>query len=562
MIFSPFLKCLSKEIFFEKLFTILINLEELENIDIKNEYISIFNDLNKINAKYSSLSLNITNKSNKNIITEINIDYNKIQKLILNNDLCSLSEILFSLDSIKNNLICLDIYYSNLSRVNPQSLQNLNELGALKVLNLINIDFTENFTIKQLSSLISLKLDKCNNISFCEKSYENMKILNIKESKLNYSGVCVEFPNLEKLIYGDNYPFLFYSNKSQNLNNIINFYSLEKLKYFQGELWDFLQIKIIAPLKKVILYSPNRKSISSILKKLIRFKILEEIKLDLYDFKDFSFLEKFQQNNNSVKNVGLQLYMVKDNVEESLITYLEDKFPNLYELSIRSQHLQNFTYNGKNILEIEENPNCKVNIFELNLLDFNHIKIYCCPFENLVKVGIYCHEIKNIKSFFPIFNDKCNKIFKSLKTFSFSIDEVNIDIFNNLYNNLECMPNLEQFHLKIIVDIEEECYKKFIKELLPLNLYELSITLNYLDDYDYDSNCYSKDEIKEMMPGIDMNKFKKIKISKYKTYISFLTGEEEKYKNLKYNYISETNNEITNVKKDQTNKKNKKCQII
>ena len=555
-IYSPFLISLSKEKFFEQLFTILINLEELEKIDFKKKYSSAFDDLNKLKSKYTSLILDFKDTTKRNYLTEINIDYSNIKKIVLNNDKCSFIEILLSFDSIINNLIFLEINYSNYSSIyiKPEDMINLNDLKSLKILNLINVSFKEDFKIKNLSSLISLKLDKCNNISFNENSCKNIKILDISESKLDYSNSLIEFPYLEKCMLG---LFDYYSNKPQNIHYYINFNFMEKLEYFKGEIMTFCHIKNAPSLKKVDLFSPNKSSDFLIFEKLIKFKTLEDIDLHLYDFNQYTNLEKLGENN-SVTNLDLSLFMVKDNENTSILTPLLNIFPNLSKLTISAKYFQKYTFSGKNILEIEENPNCKINIFKLYLIDFNHIKLYCCPFDNLIEVEIYCHEIKNIKSCFPIFNDKCNVIFKSLKSFSFSIDEINIDVFNNIFNNIDCMPNLKTFYIKVIVDIEEDYYKKLIHKVLSLNLYDFSFILNFLDECE-DNKKKKKSELKEMFTDIDLRKFNKIKISKFQSYIFFLTGEEKKYENLKYNYIPNDNkddNKVINKKKE------KKCEII
>ena len=51
------------------------------------------------------------------------------------------------------------------------------------------------------------------------------------------------------------------------------------------------------------------------------------------------------------------------------------------------------------------------------------------------------------------------------------LSELNFDVINNIYNNIDKMPNLEVFKLYCINDkIEEDFYMKFVYKLLKLNL--------------------------------------------------------------------------------------------
>ena len=55
------------------------------------------------------------------------------------------------------------------------------------------------------------------------------------------------------------------------------------------------------------------------------------------------------------------------------------------------------------------------------------------------------------KNNFPIFNDNCKIIFKSLKSFCFTSEgcyRFDFNILNNIYNNMDFMPNLKSMTLK------------------------------------------------------------------------------------------------------------------
>ena len=96
---------------------------------MKNNYIKTFNDLNKLNIKYSSIFY-LNNNNNINFLNEINIDFNKIKRItikikqmerydFIDNDNFTKNnknffENLYSFTNIKNNLIYLNICYYNL----------------------------------------------------------------------------------------------------------------------------------------------------------------------------------------------------------------------------------------------------------------------------------------------------------------------------------------------------------------------------------------------------------------------------------------------------------------
>ena len=124
--------------------------------------------------------------------------------------------------------------------------------------------------------------------------------------------------------------------------------------------------------------------------------------------------------------------------------------------------------------------------------------------------------------YFPIFNDKCNVIFKSLKYFQFIQDSYAMDfnVLKNLYQNLDYMPNLKYFELKCYQkDINEEFINNFIKKILStdLDIVKLALTkdkffLNKLRYKKYKE--YSLNELKEIYPNVNINKFKILSIIK------------------------------------------------
>ena len=121
---------------------------------------------------------------------------------------------------------------------------------------------------------------------------------------------------------------------------------------------------------------------------------------------------------------------------------------------------------------------------------------------------------------------------------------------NNIYNNIDYIPNLKFFELYCnTYDIIENLYKKFISKLISLKLDELYLSINYKrkkerkikikeeeeeenededkdeddnlnDDYSESDNkseneAYSKKELKELCPTINFNNYKNICIRKF-----------------------------------------------
>ena len=116
---------------------------------------------------------------------------------------------------------------------------------------------------------------------------------------------------------------------------------------------------------------------------------------------------------------------------------------------------------------------------------------------------------------FPLFNKKCNYIFKSLINFKFDTTneverkDIDLKIIKNIINNLDKMPNLKFFIFKVICrNIDEITYKKFIEELLLLNIKNIELSINN------NMTEYSKDELKDIYKGIDFDNFEKIIIKK------------------------------------------------
>ena len=73
--------------------------------------------------------------------------------------------------------------------------------------------------------------------------------------------------------------------------------------------------------------------------------------------------------------------------------------------------------------------------------------------------------LTNLKDIFPLFQKNCKIKFDKLNTFclsQFSEGEYPFEIFENLFNNLDKIPNLKNFEINCCSDdIDNEIYEKF-----------------------------------------------------------------------------------------------------
>ena len=120
----------------------------------------------------------------------------------------------------------------------------------------------------------------------------------------------------------------------------------------------------------------------------------------------------------------------------------------------------------------------------------------------------------------PIFNDKCNVIFKSLKIFDFqtytNYNNIDFKIIENLYNNLNNMPNLEALFITAVQEnMNEDFYKKFVVKILSLSKLK---QIYFLIQTDIKKDIpYSEEEIKEIYPNVDFSRYDKIFIHNFKS---------------------------------------------
>ena len=180
-------------------------------------------------------------------------------------------------------------------------------------------------------------------------------------------------------------------------------------------------------------------------------------------------------DNKSVTKITIRL--------ENNLNHLQKIFPNLTDVAIRL----NSNYDNNNQLAIKEIIKSKINKFTLFF---------------------------NWESF-PIFSNNCNEILDNLKIFHFKAGLSNKDILINLYNNINNMPNLEDFKIicetKIIID--ENFYKDFISKILHLKfIRKVKIYLQNPKNTKYKE--YTKEELQKSLPDLNLRSFFEISIIK------------------------------------------------
>ena len=245
----------------------------------------------------------------------------------------------------------------------------------------------------------------------------------------------------------------------------------------------------------------------NILEKLLSSETIEKTNLFLDDFFDKDMLD-IKIKNKSIKTLGV---FIKKEIHFSL-----EKFQNLF-LNLKGFTFVSYKNCKRNNLEIKEDINSQINNLNIKI-GYKDIKLHCGPFKYLEKINLqFYNKISNIKKCFPIFNNKCDIIFESLTSFSVLFGKaIDIEILENIYNNLNNMPNLKDFSItinnKIISLIDKSFYLKFIKKLLSLKLN--SITYEYKDFYDSDFYL-KKNELLEIYPNFKTKDIRNIKIRKY-----------------------------------------------
>ena len=326
---SPLFNILSKTKNFGNIFTIYISQENIDNFNLKNDYISLFENLNNSNAKYKSIFYSLKDVEKLNYLKDINIDFNKIKKITLKigeentdyNDeeeiyeneatVCSNNnnhffEDLFSSYGLQNNLIYLNICYTNYN-INDNIFENINNLKSLKYLYIQKFIFDKELKIK-LNVLLILSIKNCQNIKISEISSEKLEILDLSNNEIKEISLLekINCKNLKKLDLSNN--------EISNINKLekANFNQLEELYFSFNKISDIdILEKVNFKNLKILYLNFNEISNINIFKKT-NFKKLEILNLHNNKISDIEVLDKvsFEQikdlnlYNNKISNIS------------------------------------------------------------------------------------------------------------------------------------------------------------------------------------------------------------------------------------------------------------------
>ena len=541
-IYSPFFEAISKTELFELKFTIPINADLIAKNNLKEDYISFFENLNASNVKYSSIIFEFISADDINYLAEFKIDFNRIKRIrILMDDRCEYDtdfnkffKTLFSFDNICNNLVYLNIkdnQWNSFDLIELDSIKYLNNCKLLEKLSLNNFHFTEPF-ILELKNLKKLTLNLCENISFKEDSFLSLEYLYIDNCKIAKPQSLIKITKLQQL--------LLFGLEDIEAKLIFDFLSAKKLKHLETESEIFINFE--SNLLENVFISGEVKEIleeKKILEKLISLNNLQKFEIELNKINNEEILE-INGENYSVSKA--EIFWNNEN-NDCILYNLQNKFKNLSYLSLNQNKLDDSEIS----LEISENKNCKIKKLKLDI-NIGFTKLYCQSFENLIKIKIRTeNKIKDLKNVFPIFNDDCKIIFNSLKTFHFIYkDDISLDIMKNIHKNLNKMPKLKKLELDFIIkDLKEDYYKSFARSILLLRLYDVFINIKK-DNQEKDSRkkekYYPLEELKEICSDIDYSyAYRKIYIKKYINYL----GKNDKA------LIKENNNKEEDYKEEE-----------
>ena len=510
-IFSPFFDTISKTEAFELFIEIPISIDIIEKFNLKEDYKIAFDKLNKSNVKYSIINCDFNKIEDINYLKEFQINFSHIKRLTIVQNIDDnekhdfLFKTLFSFNNIENNLVYLNIkFYFSFEKINPNSMENLNNFKSLEKLILTEFIFETTFKLK-LKNLKEIKLYCCENILFDEDIFLNLKILVLEQCKIEIPNNILKLPELEQL-----------NLEGLNAERIFDFTTIKKLKYLTLNIETFSIYENNSYLENAIIYSDDELISSDkekeMIQKLISINTLKTFDIDLLTISDEE-IANIQGENKSVIEANINW----NNNNDCIIFDLQKKFPNITKLTL-SQNDYNLQ-NSEVSLEIRENKNSKINKLKLKNIRNKNTKLYCQSYKDLVKVNLYIEkEINNLKQVLPIFSDNCKIIFESLKTFRFEMEEgkkINFDILKNIYNNINKMPKLKKFILKFIVeDLEEEFYKKFVEKILLLKLYNVHIDIK--KNFEQKKEYYLEKDFKEIFPKIKFDyHYKQIYIQKF-----------------------------------------------
>lgn len=519
---NPFLEFLIRINAFDNFLNIKIDLNEIENNDIKNQYISAFQKMNKSNIKYTSLYFYFMDLNNVYNLNDFNIKFNQIKRLSFyekynNNKYDNIDKFFkyfISFDNISNNLVYLSLLFDSNKKIDKNLFEKINDIKTLNFLKLDNIELSDASLLK-ITNLEMLSLLSCKNIDLNDNKIINnnillrLKFLDIFNSYISKpdSKFLLQCPELESL----NLNFIDEKDKENygKYNSILDFSSLKKLKKFAGNFDNLIFLKNNTSLEEIYFedtfFEHSEENEIEILETFISIKSLKYFELRLKKING-SEIANIKGINTSVKYIKL---ILDYNYRCNYLYQLQEKFPNLEKIFIKA-YRQIFGTDLR--FKIKEKSKCKIKKIKLDLEHYYEIKFFSISYDKLESVKIEinqdnygCHKLE--KSF-PIFNRDCKVIFKSLKVFNFKgFDFITKDIINNIYYNINNMPNLVNFKLECNSkdDIREDFYNNLIKKILSLKcIRKINISIRK-KSYNDKGRLYTKRELHELNPKINFD---------------------------------------------------------
>ena len=544
-IYSPLYKKLLGKDLLDKLFMLRIPFTMLFSKKIQESFTKEL--LNVINPNISSLYLEIFGCDKYYFCDFINYCkcFKQIKKIVT---VISKSKFvlfkfyfpfeIFKFENVKNNLTVLDLqnfqehiyicdsFYNNLKELNALEELRLKwfkgfhldktNLKYLCLSNCNSIQISDNFFLK------SINLSCCHKIRISENCFSNMEI--IEFSGINDFSIIKTntAPNQEKKIQLPNLVKYKSTFCSRNLSDIFDFSSCGKLKcVLTSDLSCFLNMGEILLEKLYIVYDYNKdeESEKKFLKRLLQIKTLKEIKISL-KFLSLKHIESIQEQNTTIENISI-IYSTFDLDFYHGINLFNIKkaFPRLKEFQVCVQ-------------SDRDNHDIEINQYSKCILKFKFSGSYnsgcnMITYDDLVYIefGSLSLDFK-FEECFPLFKEKCDYIFQSLKEFKFKNDYAFFDkkFITNIIGNIDKMPNLDSFILYAISQFDETEQKKLMEKLSKLNIKNIEFKLKTLKDieeeekirqyeimqeafydfYEYDyylrgTNCYISNGLRKLL---------------------------------------------------------------
>ena len=514
---SPFLDLLSKSKIFNN-FIIIFKTNGLEEFNLKNNYISIFEKMNMAKSNYSAIDFRYKNNGDINYLNDLKINFGQIKGLFLFQEKNTFIENydvfyqnLFSINNIGNSLICLSLNIfnnnnnpknKNIIQIESKCLESINNFKLLRFLELKGFYFKEDFKIN-LINLEILSIKNCRNIIYTDKNYLDLKTLRLNWNTNVRPKSILKLQKLRKC-------YIFNNNSS----SMIDFSSLAQLRILQVETSDFLKLENNILLNEIQLYShkniTKEKEIQMV-EKILSMKNLNNVSFKLNHFDDINEVLDIKGENSSIKSIQIK---IKNNNKDLAINKIQNKFPNLSQLSVCIYRFNINNNNNNNIritIKINQNLKNTINKFELIVGGNKNIKIDIQPFENIEEFIInLSSNIPNIKNLLPFFNNDIGIKYNSLINFGCNylfqnVEEINLEFLKNLYYNIDNMPNLKKFYLRCFSkDLDEDFYMKLIRKLLALKLDKIYLEIKNNNSNNNITKIYTIEELKLIYPEINV----------------------------------------------------------